>query len=82
MMIKREEYLGSFRCQASAGQEYVVDIAQEVIDAATFDNPNGEIPGLKSLRTRDGLAVNRLEKGRYEIAVTNEILTSDDPNAP
>jgi hypothetical protein len=82
MMIKREEYLGSFRCQASDGRCVVVHIYEDVIDAASRGHPTGEIRGLKSLRSEDGLAVNRVEKGRYEIAVTGEILTSDDANAP
>ena len=81
-MIIREDYVGSFRCQKDDGQEVVIDIYQDIIDAATRDQPTAEIGGPKSLRTQDGLTVNRLEKGRYEIVQTGEVLTSDDPNAP
>jgi hypothetical protein len=41
-----------------------------------------DIEGLKQIETEDGHSVNRLERGRYEIVVTGQILTSDDPAAP
>jgi hypothetical protein len=40
------------------------------------------IEGIKSLRTADGQRLNRIDKGKYQVVVTGEILESDDPTAP
>jgi hypothetical protein len=35
-----------------------------------------------SITTEDGKQVNYLEQGRFEVVLTGETLTSDDPNCP
>ena len=35
-----------------------------------------------SIITRGGRSVKRLKKGKYEMLLTGEILTSEDPQAP
>jgi hypothetical protein len=81
-MIKRVDFLGSFLCHTGDGQDVVVNVFVDIIDAATNADLNAELMGHKSLRTEDGLAVNRVEKGRYEIPATGDELTCDDPSAP
>ena len=49
--------------------------------AGSMEDPNAEIEGLKELQTEDGLHVNRLEQGKYQIVVTGEVLVSKDPGA-
>lgn len=80
-MIKREEHLRSLQCKTSDGQEHIVDVYEEVLDAATFEEPSAEVRGLTIFRTRGNLVIP-LGKGCYRIAATGEILTSEDPNAP
>jgi len=81
-MIKRTEHRGSFTAVDEEGHEHTIHIYVDVVDAATMGDPNAEIEGLKSLKTEDGGNVNRLEKGKYQIVQTGQILTSGDPAAP
>jgi len=81
-MLKEIRHTRSFVAVGEGGAEWTIHIFTEIVDAGTFADPNAELEGLKQLRTENGDAVNRLEKGKYQIAVTGETLTSEDPNAP
>ncbi len=83
-MIKRTDKIGTFRATSENGEVTVIDVFQEIIDVGTLSDPDGEIPGLKSLKTRDGDHVNRVTKGDYKVLRRDgldERLTSDDPAA-
>lgn len=82
MTIKGQRHKGSFVARDDGGREYRVHIYQDVIDAGTDDDPNGELEGLKDLRLEDGRHVNRSAKGSYEIVVGSVKLLSTDPLAP
>ena len=41
-----------------------------------------EVEGMEELKTFEGMAVNRLEKGKYQIVQTGIIVQSDSPDAP
>jgi len=75
-MIEKR-HTGSFvaNYQGSKEREHI-DIFTDIIRSAT-----SSCNGLRELRTSGGRAVNRIEKGRYQL-LTGEILTSTDPNAP
>ena len=67
MSVKRIENLGSFWTTAENGNKYEIFEFQDIIDAATFDDPHGELRGLRSLRTVDGRAVNSCGDNQFEI---------------
>lgn len=73
--------IATFKAKDSSGRIYVIDVFQQFVDAGTFDNPDATIPGIKSLKTRDGQHVNYVAKGQYHLVVPALDLTSDDPNA-
>jgi hypothetical protein len=76
-----KKHTGSFMAYTDGGQPVRLHIYTDFVDVATGANPNAVIPGLKELVTGDGLAVNRLDKGKYEVVATGMVLTSDDPGA-
>ena len=73
---------GKFVAAGDDGKNYVINMYVDVIKAGTHDDLNGEIEGLKSLLTSDGLQVNYISKGEYKIAVTGIHLHSQSPDAP
>jgi|SoiMethySBSTD1v2_1073268.scaffolds.fasta_scaffold5321754_2 hypothetical protein len=44
-------------------------------------DPDALIEGMIEIKTESGQSVIVIEKGRYEIAETGEVLTSDNPKA-
>ena len=72
----------SFNARTDDGQTIELMVHQDEIDAGTMDNPSAKIPGQKIILTVDGASVNHLDKGKYQIVQTGEILSSNDPNAP
>ena len=81
-MAKEVRHTGSFVAVSEDGAERTIHIFTDILDARTFNDPHAELPGLRQLRTERGDAVNRLDKGKYQIVVTGEILRSEDPDAP
>lgn len=73
---------GSFVATGDDGREYTVYIYTEFVDAGSRRNPRAVVQGLKELRTSDGMAVNRLQKGEYQIEETGVVLRSDSADAP
>jgi hypothetical protein len=64
----------------SNGKRRVLNVWVKSIDTSTLQG-RSSIDGLPAIRTEDDLAVNRLERGHYQIVATGEILKSNDPNA-
>ena len=84
-MAMRTNHVGSFLARDKDGREYTIHVLTYTVNVGNRADPNAEREGMtSSLRTSDGHAVNRLEKGKYEMvhSVRNVRLTSDDPNAP
>ena len=81
-MPKEGRHTGSFVAVGEDGTERTVHMFTDILDAGTRADPHRELPGLRALQTEDGEAVNRVDKGKYEIVVTGEVLRSDDPDAP
>jgi hypothetical protein len=80
-MLKTIRLKCSFPARDGQGRTRSLDVFVEVQDARTHGKPKAEVEGLSILKTREGQHVNRLEKGKYQIVETGEILTSDDPLA-
>ena len=74
--------IGQFIATDENGRRYTILIFTNVVKAGTLENPSMEEEGETELRTFEGMAVNRLEKGKYQIAQTGMIIQSDSPNAP
>jgi len=73
---------GQFTARDENGRRYTIVIFTDSIKAGTFENPKMETEGMKELKTYEGMAVNRLEKGKYQIVQTGVIIQSDSPDAP
>lgn len=84
MTIIRTEDRGTFIAKDAKGREYHVDISVDILEAASFANPDGEIEGLLTLTTSDGDHVNKKIKGIYEVlTVSGSVeITSTDASAP
>ena len=74
--------IGQFFATDENGRRYTILIYTNVIKAGTVENPSMEVEGMEELKTFEGMAVNRLEKGKYQIVQTGIILQSDSPDAP
>lgn len=84
-MAMRTNQVGSFVARDEEGRKYTINILTYTVNVGNRTDPNAEREGMtSSLRTVEGKAVNRLDKGKYEMLhpVRNVRLTSDDPNAP
>jgi hypothetical protein len=81
-MVKEIRHKSSFPAQDREGKTHRLKVFVEILDVGTLGNPNAEIEGRMSIKTRDGDSVNRLDKGKYEIVQSGAILTSDAPEAP
>jgi hypothetical protein len=81
-MANDVRYQSSFDAVDDAGNRCPLHVYADFIDAGTRSNPKAQLEGLKQIRTGSGGAVNRLDKGRYKVLLTGQVLSSDDPRAP
>lgn len=72
---------GRFMATGDDNNKYIINIYTNNLDNGDFQNPNAVMEGLKELRTSNGMRVNRLEKGKYQIVQTGIMLLSDSPDA-
>jgi hypothetical protein len=80
--LTKRRMIGQFIATDENGRRYTILIFTNVIKAGTLENPSMEEEGMKELTTFEGMAVNRLEKGKYQIVQTGIIVRSDSPDAP
>ena len=71
-----------FSTRDDDGNEVMLYVTTEEVDVPSRKVPGGRTPGMKTITTEDGLSINRLAKGKYQVVQTGKILASDDPNAP
>ncbi len=76
MEIIKGSWLAIGNCES-----YRIIQKTKLIEPTTFAG-HSSIEGISSLKTECGLAVNRIEKGSYQIVQTGELLKSNDPTAP
>ncbi|PXX87834.1 hypothetical protein [Halomonas heilongjiangensis] len=81
-MFMNVRYDGSFVAHDNEGNQYVINIYTDIIDAGTFEDPNATREGLKRLISENGSNVNHLEREKYQIVQTGVVVRSDDPDAP
>ena len=74
--------IGQFIATDENGRRYTILIFTNLVKAGTVENPSMEVEGMKELKTFEGMAVNRLEKGKYQIVKTGIIVQSDSADAP
>lgn len=72
--MNRERETDRFLVKTDDGKEYTIIQYQEYISTSSFDNPHGEVEGLKSLSTSTGLHVNYIDPKTFKIVETNEIV--------
>ena len=80
-MRKRLVSTGGFVAADGAGKRFQLEVLTEfedVVSAGYFRS----VAGRKSIRTATGEHVEPIDKGRYRIAHTGILLTSNDPLAP
>lgn len=80
-MLKERRHHSSFLAEDADGRKERLDVFVDIHDAASIDDPTSEIQGLKQIKTSSGEPVNRLERGKYQIVQSGQILTSRDPEA-
>ena len=81
-MVKRKELKHTFIAVSASGRRVTLRLYVDIIDAGHMQDPDAEVEGMKSIRTSDGQHVNLVSPKKYQIVVTGETLTTDDPNAP
>ena len=65
------------------GRTVTIIYSEDEIDPGERGSPGLTVGGLKRLRTIDGVKVNWVSKGVYEVPAMGYLrLTSDDPQAP
>ncbi|NQT05426.1 MAG: hypothetical protein HQ577_05390 [Dehalococcoidia bacterium] len=72
--MNRTVEIDRFIAKTDTGKEYTILVYQEFIPAGSFDNPQAEIEGLKSLSTSTGLHVNYIDSKTFKVVETNEII--------
>jgi hypothetical protein len=75
-------HTASFLALDEEGRERELHVWTTFIGVGTLESRNEWMEGLAEIRTLDGLPVNYLEKGQYQVVATGSILRSSDPKAP
>ncbi len=82
-MANRMVKIGSFVAKNQQGRSLQIVIwSRRGTIGPTFSSSAQEQEISRDLLTPDGAHVNYLDHGKYELALTREVLTSDDPSAP
>jgi hypothetical protein len=81
-MSNRLERTRRFEASSDRGGTFTI-FEFTIIDECRSSSGYSEVPGFKELRTAEGHAVNRQEKGIYQIVELDcLVVRSTDPNAP
>jgi hypothetical protein len=77
------EITRAFIAKSADGREFLIHEYTEFREGISYTGPY-RLPYAPQLRTADGRAVTRIEKGKYEIHDFDStiVVTSDDPQAP
>ncbi len=72
---------GQFIAEDEKGCRYTILILTNVVRAGTVENPGEEIEEKTELKTFEGMAVDRLEQGKYRIVPTGTVVQSASRDA-
>jgi len=72
---------GMFTAEGDDRRRYTIYEYTNFMDGRSHDDSTAKIPGLKELRTSDGMPVNFLEPGVYKVVATGVILRSNTADA-
>lgn len=76
MAVKYTREVERFRARSDDGSyETVIVVTQDFVDAASLDDPEGALPGLKRARTIDGLHCNHLGNDRFRVLHREIVVT-------
>jgi hypothetical protein len=75
MSIKRVDVIENFTATDKDGRIFNLRTTQQIIDASSFGNPHGEVPGIKSMSLSDGSPVNYIDENTFQVVQTGTILT-------
>lgn len=82
MDIRNEERLTkTFEATDASGYRHEIEVWRHYTISRSLGGDQAETPGLKDYRTTVGVQLNYLEKGKYQVVATGEVLTSLDPAA-
>lgn len=73
--MTEQRVVDQINCVGDSGRRYVVVVRQKFRTYRDMSGEVSEVPGTKDLITSDGQHVNFLGEGRYQIVLTDEILT-------
>jgi hypothetical protein len=76
------EITKTFRAVDDDGQEYVIHELTTIIDVSVSSDPSRRYERSARYETAEGHAVDRIEKGVYQLYRSRVILRSEDPSAP
>jgi hypothetical protein len=65
-MIKRTDKINSFYANGG-GRRFRLTTYINIIDAGTFDDPNSEVDGLKTLLTDEGYHCNHIDDETFDV---------------
>jgi hypothetical protein len=68
--MKTRMKTNEFTALAEDGTSVTIQEFTDLIDVSSADNPNARIRGLKTLLTVDGMHVNVVGEGEYEVVQT------------
>lgn len=66
--------IDEFQAEAADGRVFTLVAYQDSMDASSFEDPNGVIPGWKTMETDDGMSVNVEGDGAYRIVPLNLVV--------
>lgn len=79
---KETEFLRDFVATDAAGQQHTLEVWVDMHYSTSLSGTETARPGLLEIRTEEGLNVNALGNGDFQVVVTGLLLHSDDPKAP
>lgn len=62
-------------CRGDSGASYTIIVRQKFKSGSGLDGTWSEIPGTENLVTSDGQGVSFLDEDRFQIVMTDEVLT-------
>ena len=69
-----EELIDRFEAVSDDGQQFTVDVYQDVTTTRTLNGAASQIRGLKRVALSDGRDVNRIDEKTFKIVSTDQVI--------